>query len=433
MPGGGRMESIPREVPVKLNRRIPPVWVTGLSNGTLGFVTGVVSFVLPQLLAGEGVPEAKIAAITALAMSPNFWAVIFGPVLDVRFSRRWYATGLAGLAAVSSAVAVLSLHHLVVLELAMLVSAASGILASSALGGWLANVVPQQDKNVLSKWMNIAVVSGSGVVAAVGAELVRHLPVAVAAAALGAIVFSPAVIFLWIPAPGPDRRLASESFGQFNREVLALLRKRQVLVVLLLFLSPCSSFVLPNLLGGLGADFHAFGRVVSLAGGVGAFVPGILGCVVFPVIARRLPLRFFYLANGVAGSLFTLSLIALPHAPWTFALALFGEFLFQAVAFSIQVGIVFEAIGPENPLAATTFAFLTSATNVPVTLVMLADGHAYSAAGIRGTLATDALIGITTCLLAGLLLARFDRVMRGPAAGSARLTEALPEENGSAG
>jgi PAT family beta-lactamase induction signal transducer AmpG len=81
--------------------------------------------------------------------------------------------------------------------------------------------------------------------------------------------------------------LAGESFGEFRREVSALLRRREVLIALVLLLSPCSSFALTNLLGGLGGDFHASARVVSLAGGAGAFFPGILGCLLFPVIAKR--------------------------------------------------------------------------------------------------------------------------------------------------
>jgi PAT family beta-lactamase induction signal transducer AmpG len=230
------------------------------------------------------------------------------------------------------------------------------------------------------------------------------------------------------PPQGPTG-VWQASFAQFNREVLALLRRREVVVVLLLFLSPCSSFALTNLLGGLGDDFHASGPVVSLAGGAEAFFPGIIGCFLFPIIARRLPLRLFYLANGVLGSIFTLSLIALPHAPWTFALALFGEFLFQAAAFSIQIGIVFEAIGRNNPLAATTFSFLTAATNVPVIYMMVADGHAYSIAGIVGTLAIDALIGIVTCLVAGILLARFDSKPIRSRVQSARLIDAMQEDN----
>lgn len=156
------------------------------------------------------------------------------------------------------------------------------------------------------------------------------------------------------------------------------MRRREVVVVLLLFLSPCSSFVLPNLLGALGGDFHASARAVSMAGGVGAFIPGLLGCFIFPIIARRVRLRVFYLANGIVGSFFTLSLLMLPHSTSTFAAALFGEYLFQAVAFSLQIRIVFETIGADNPLAATTFSFLTAATNVPVTYVTLMDGQAYA-------------------------------------------------------
>ncbi|HEY2467270.1 MAG TPA: MFS transporter [Terracidiphilus sp.] len=391
------------------NRRIPPIWLMGLGNATMGFSTGLVYFVLPQLLAADHVPEGRIATMTAIAFSTNFWCILFAPMLDVRFSRRWYATALAASGGLSVTMALFTLQHYLLLEVAMVVNTLSVTLSSSALGGWLSGVVAAEDKNFLSKWMNIALVSGTGIASVLGGELARLLPISLAALVLGLLVFLPASIFLLIPAPGPDRRLAAESFEQFNREVLLLFRRREVVVVLLLFLVPCSTFALPNLLGGLGADFHASERLISLSGGIGAFFPGILGCTIFPFIAKRIPLRFFYLANGILGSLFTLSLVVLPHAPLSFGLALLGEFLFQAVAFSIQIGIVFEAIGPNNPLAATTFSFLTAATNVSVTYVMLIDGHAYTAGGIRGILAVDAAIGVGTCIIAGLLLAKFDR------------------------
>ena len=393
-------------------RSTPPVWLMGLSNTTLGLASGIVVFALPQLMAAEKIPEAKIAAITAVAFSPSFWCVLFGPMLDVRFSRRCYATVFAWISGVLFAIAFLSLHRLVVLEIALTLANAAANLSVAALGGWLSNIVETKDRNTLSKWMNIALIGGMGVASILSGELTRALPMQVAAGAMGMTLLLPTGIFLAMPAPGPDRRLAAESFGQFNREVLSLLRRREVVVVLLLFLSPCSSFALTNLLGGLGADFHATAREISLAGGIGQFVPAIIGCFAFPLIARRMPLRYFYLANGVAGSLLTLGLIVLPHTPGTFALAVFGEFLFQAVAFSIQIGIVFEAIGPNNPLAATTFAFLTAATCIPVTYMMVADGHAYAAAGIHGAFAADASISILTCAVAGVLLARFGRVAK---------------------
>ena len=392
---------------MKPGRSTPPLWLMGLPVATVGFSTGIIFFALPQLMAAEHVPELKIAAITAAAFSPNFWSVLFSPMLDVRFSRRWYATVFAATAGISAAIAVLSLHHLVILEIAMVAGTATAGLSTSAVGGWLSNITDQKDGNALSKWMNIALIGGTGVAAMLGGEVVRNLPVSVAALLLGALVFAPTATFLVIPSAGPDRRLAGESFSQFNREVLSLLRRREVVVVLLLFLAPCSAFALPQMLGALGDDFHASARMVSVAGGTGAFFPALIGCFLFPILARRIPLRFFYLANGIAGSTFALLLIVLPHAPWTFGLAVFGEFLFQAVAFSIQIALVFETIGPNNPLASTTFAFLTAATNVSVTYMMVADGRAYSVARMSGALGADAAIGIVACMVAGLLLAKF--------------------------
>lgn len=145
---------------------------------------------------------------------------------------------------------------------------------------------------------------------------------------------------------------------------------------------------------------------MSLAGGLGAFFPGIIGCLLFPIIARRHSLLLIYLADGVLGSLFTLSLLLLPRRPITFAVALVGEYLFQAIAFSTQVGIMFETIGENNPFAATTYTLLSAATYVPITYMMVVDGRGYSIGGISGSLEMDAAVSIASCLLIGFLLYR---------------------------
>jgi PAT family beta-lactamase induction signal transducer AmpG len=378
----------------------------GISNASFGLYGGIAFFAMPQVLATHHVSEARIAAITAMALSPNFWAVVFGPMLDVRFSRRWYATFFAGLAGLLAFIAAINLRHLAVLEVALVTGSAAAILSTTALGGWLSAVCRKEDENKLSAWFNFAYICSSGFTMMIGGELIRHLPLWLAAALLGTIVFLPASLFLFIPAPGPDRRLAGESFTQFSREIFALLRRREILVTLLLFITPCGSFALTNLLGGVGNDFSASPRMVSLAGGAGAILPGILGCLLFPFLSKRMPLRLLYLANGTLGGLFTLSLIVLPHVPWTFALALLGEFLFQTISYTGTVALTFEAIGKNNPLAATTFTFLIAATNVPVAYMLYADGRAYSFGGVRGSFVADAVISIVVCLLLGWLLSR---------------------------
>ena len=385
------------------NHRVPPVWLMGLSNLTLGLLVGLIFFVFPQLMAEHHIPEATIASITAAAMFANFWSVFLGPLLDVRFSRRWYSTALACASAVMVFTAMLSFDHLVILEITLVAAAATGMLSASALGGWLSQVCEPHHTSTLSAWLNVAVFAGAGIVSAFGGPVVHALPGVTGTAVISLCIVVPCALFLIIPAPGPDRRLAGESFRQFNREVLSLLRRREVVLALVLFLSPCGSFALTSMLGGLGKDFGASREVISFAGGAGAFLPGILGSLLFPFLAKRVPLRYLYLANGVLGGIFTLSLLVLPHAPWTFVLALAGEYLFQAVSFSTQCGISFEVIGPNNPLAATNFAFLAAATNVPVTYMLVVDGRAYAAGGLAGTFTADAGISIAMCLAFALL------------------------------
>ena len=53
----------------------------GHLNASFGLYSGIAFFAIPQVLATHHVTEARIAAITAMALSPNFWAVIFGPML----------------------------------------------------------------------------------------------------------------------------------------------------------------------------------------------------------------------------------------------------------------------------------------------------------------------------------------------------------------
>src|ERR1700733_12207885 len=128
----------------------------GLSNSSFGLYGGLAFFAIPQILSAQHVSEAAIAGITAIALSPNFWAVVFGPMLDVRFSRRWYATFFAALESVLIFIAVINLSHLAVLEVALVTGSAAAILSATALGGWLSTVCPKSDENKLSAWYNLA-------------------------------------------------------------------------------------------------------------------------------------------------------------------------------------------------------------------------------------------------------------------------------------
>jgi PAT family beta-lactamase induction signal transducer AmpG len=384
-------------------RRVP-LWLMGLTNCSYGLYAGIQVFALPQLLAARHVPEATIAAMSAVELSPGFWAFLLSPVLDVKFSRRAYACALALIAAGLLLVAMLNLNHIYFVEAAITLGFLSSYLYQSALGGWLSSISTHEEENSLSIWMTVGNVAGGAVMAVACGEIVSHFSVTTAAILLALIVVAPMIPFPFMPAPGPDRRLANESFGQFFSDLLALVKRREVLVALVLFISPAGSFALTNFLAGLGGDFHASPRLLGFILGIGAGLAGIAGSFLFQPLSRLLPLRPLYLAIGFVGSLFTLSLIALAHTPTAFTIALVGENLLQSCAITACTAITFDVIGRDNPLASTTFCFLGSMYGLPLSYMLYVDGIGYSRHAAAGAFATDALCGILASLLLGVLL-----------------------------
>jgi PAT family beta-lactamase induction signal transducer AmpG len=382
----------------------PPVWLMGLTSLPLGITGAVALLIVPQLLAAAHVPEPRIAEITGLALLAGFACVPLSPILDVRFSRKTYTIGFTLLGGLLTTLSLLELQNLAILGWLLFATFFSVSLAIAAAGGWLGSLVAKTDDTGLGSWMTAANIAGFGVTAIVGTGLIRALPSGLGAVVLGAVAAAPALISLFIPGPPPDRRLASESFGQFAGDLLVLVRRPSVLLTVLLFAVPAASFALTNTLGGLGHDYGASERFVSLAGGAGVTVAGVIGSLLVPKLANRMSPRVLYLGIGTVGALFTLGLIVLPHTPLFFLLAIGGENIAQSAALATANVVIFRTMGKDNPLAATEFAILTAAVTVPITYMQVLDGHAYGLGGLAGTYLTDAGLGLAACAAMALVL-----------------------------
>jgi PAT family beta-lactamase induction signal transducer AmpG len=386
-----------------------PIWLMGLSNATFGLVGGFIVLPLPQMLAAEGLPEWKIAAVSAACFSPGFWVFLLGPVLDVRFSRRWYATLFAALAGFGLTIAVLQRAHLLVLEIALMLAYAAAVMSSNALGGWLSGIVYKDDEATLSAWTQVAVFLGNGAMAALAAEGMRRLPLNVIAPLLGILAAAPAAIFAWMPQPAASALEAphvalEERFRILFRELKSLLQRREVLLTLALFVLPTGSFALTNQLGGVAREFHAADAFVSRIGGLVLSIAGALACLLLPILARWVRALPLYLGIGTVGSLFTLALLALPRTPTAFAVAFLGENVVQAISFTAAVAICFRTIGRENPLAATQFTLLTSATVLPILYMGVLDGRTYSSHGMAAMYALDGGLSLAACAVMAAVL-----------------------------
>ncbi|MGH6991733.1 MAG: hypothetical protein ACRED8_06700, partial [Caulobacteraceae bacterium] len=179
---------------------------------------------------------------------------------------------------------------------------------------------------------------------------------------------------------------------------------------LLLFILPAASFALTNTLPSLGADFHASAVMVGLIGGVGVSSAGVLGSLLVPPLAGRIAPRPLYLSVGGAGSAFTLVLLLVPRTPAIFALAIMGETIFQAAAFSVQNAIILRTIAPGSALAATQFGLLSSVAILPLAYMQVLDGAAYGGfGGLVGAFFCDALLSLAAVVVLAALLWRLRR------------------------
>jgi PAT family beta-lactamase induction signal transducer AmpG len=399
----------------------------GLSNATIGLAGGFIVLPLPQMLAAQGVPEIKIAATSAACLSPGFWVFLLGPLLDIRFTRRWYATVFAALAGIGLTTAVLMRGHLLTLEVLLMVGYAASVLSSNALGGWLASVIPDVAESDgdnpnhegarLSAWTQVGLFLGNGLMAGLAAEGMRRLPIPVIAPLLGALVVLPTAVFPWIPVPeltSPDvakstLNLARDGFKKLFLELAALFKRPEVVLTLLLFAAPTGSFALTNQLGGVSGDFHASPAFVGRIGGVVLSLAGAAACLLLPLFARWIKSLPLYLLIGTVGSLFTLTLLLVPRNPLTFAIAFLGENVVQALSFTAAVAICFATIGRNNPLAATQFSLLTSATVIPILYMGVLDGRVYDTHGLARMYLMDGGLSLVACALMATVMWLFAR------------------------
>ncbi len=392
----------------KSDRTLPP-WLLGWGNLPLAINGSVGIIAVPDLLASAHTPEVQIATVTSLYLATAFIGIPITPILDWRYARRSYAIVFTILCAIFTCASLLAVRNVSLLTIFLFLSGLSNVLVVNSVGGWFGNLLPTEQKDSLGAWFTIANFGGGGVAAAFSIFAMRHLPAPWGAIATAALVLLVLPLYLSTPCPRADGKLASESFQAFSTDVIAMFRRKEVQWILAIFLAPAASFALTNTLSGFGHDFHTSDEMVGLIGGAGVAIAGVCGSLVVPQIAKRMSPVTIYLLVGLVGATFTVSLLPQAHDAITFGIAIMGENLFQAAAFSAANAITLRTIGHDNPLAATQYGVLLGATQIPLTYMQVLDGNAYHVVGLVGTLLTDAGVSGLACLILGTLYWQFGR------------------------
>ena len=375
-----------------------PTFVLGLANLPLGLGNGLMLSAVPQLLVARHVPEPVISDITAIGLAPGFAIFLAGPLLDIRFSRRTYATLATIITALASLAAVLSILHPVPLGFAVFVVSAASSLNLIAAGGWFGSLLDKDGDAALGTWMSVSFTVGFSLMAVIAVPIVHALSPPAAAVLLALPVLAPLAIYAALPAPAPDAALSRERVGVFLRRILSLFRQRDVLRLLLLFILPTGCFALTNTLSGLGGDYHASERFVGLINSVAVTITGIGGALLVPVLVRRSATWRLYLAVGALGAAATLLFAALPRTPSVFALAMVAENLAQALTLTMATVAALQSLDHAAPLAATQFGLITAVPQLPVTYMQWLDGHVYGAHGLTAMYAVDGSLSLAACV-----------------------------------
>jgi MFS transporter, PAT family, beta-lactamase induction signal transducer AmpG len=384
----------------QLGSRAQRVWLMGFANSSYGFGYAAVLVTAPQLLASHGVPEPVIAGMTTLALSSTLLVFAVAPVLDTLISRRAWSIGLGLVAAILTTLVLLVPTTSHFMGAALAADALVLSLYNSAIGGWLGAVLPKSSDETIGTWFTIGNASGFGLGALTQYWLVMHTPAGLGAALIGVATLIPLAVLALIPANDAGRKAVHESFHNLARDVVQLVSQPLVLRVLLMFILPCAAFTLTNAFGGMGPDFHAADNLVSVANGFGAVVIGLFASILARLLLKWVSAPFLYLAIGSLGAAFTLALLALPHSPTTYLLAVLGENAAQSIAQVSQNAIIFRSIRQGSPLASSQFGLLSTAYSLPYVYMQGLDGFGYKLAGsVAGSFTMDALVSLAACAL----------------------------------
>ena len=283
-------------------RRAPPLWLFGLAAAPYGSFNGLVAVALPYLLRRQGITVDHIASISALVQAPTIWYFLWAPIVDVRFRRRTWLMALAVASAACSALAI-GRDAAAIRSLTVLLVAASVFNQpiSSALGGLVAHVVPNELRGRTAGWSQAGIL-GAGVAAGgLAVWMAARAPAPVTALTIGLFIAAPAFAVLAIDEPSPSNIGLGRHLSRMLRDLLTMLKRREVWLGLVFFLSPIGAGALMNLFSAVASEFHASSNMIILVVALaGVFMP--LGALVGGSLCDRYDRWRVYPITGLAAA-----------------------------------------------------------------------------------------------------------------------------------
>lgn len=386
----------------------PAPWLFGVFSTPYGSFTGLVGVALPYLLRRQGIAVGRIATISALVQAPTICYLLWAPAVDVGLRRR---TWLLVLSVASAVCATLALWRLPIdgVGLTTAVLLLASIVTqpiSSAVGGLVAAVVPNRFRGRTGGWSQAGMLTGGVVTGGLTIWLSGHASMSSTALVAGALIVAPAFAVLAVHEPTPPRRRLGQELRAVARDIRATLRRREVRVGLVYFLSPVGAGALSNLFSAVAREYHApAGVVIWIVALAGVLTP--VGALTGGFLCDHYDRWLVYPVAALVAAASAVTMAAAPLTPATYVAGAASYALALGFCYAAFMALAFQLVGPDTAASATRFSLFMAAVNVPVVYMTRLDGWGYSHFGVRGMLLVD---GLANALFgAAFLVARKQR------------------------
>jgi MFS transporter, PAT family, beta-lactamase induction signal transducer AmpG len=381
-------------------RPSPRPWLFGIASAPYGCFNGLITVALPYVLSQHGIPLERIAAIGALVQSPTIWYFLWAPMVDIGWRRRTWVMVLSVLSATCAAIAIGRDAAPSIVPLTVLLVAASVLNQpiSSAIGALIVAVTPNEKRGTTAGWSQAGIFFGGVLAAAVTIALTAIATPTVAGIVVGLLIAVPAVAVLAIREPAMAKTDLRRHLGEMYRDVAAALKRREVWLGLVFFLSPVGAGALMGLFAAVAGDFHASTTsviiVVVLAG-----VVTPIGALIGGVICDHFDRWRVYPAAGFTAAAAAGVMYFAPLSPTWYIAGAAAYALATGFCYATFLSLALELVGSNTAATGTRFTLFMAAVNVPVVYMLRLDGMGHTHGGVRGMVAVDAMANVVFGLI----------------------------------
>jgi MFS family permease len=375
-----------------MRRDPPPPWLFALAAAPYGCFNGLIAVALPYILRRHGIPVDRIAAIGATIGAPSIWYFLWAPIVDVKLKRRAWIVLLSLASAICSAFAIGGDASPSVRRLTVLFVAASvfGQPVSSAIGGLVATVMPNELRGRTGGWSQAGIVAGGVLAGGITVWLTGHASTTITALVAALLIAVPSFAVFAVNERAPAKTTLRAQLAGMLRDVALTVRRRDVQVGLAYFLSPMSAGALMNLFSAVAPDFHASTAMVLWV----VVIAGVLtpaGALVGGVVCDRFNRWRVYAIAGLAAAAAAGATLLAPLTPTTYLAGAAAYALATGFGYAAFMALAFQLTGTEPSASGTRFTLFMAAANAPVVYMLRLDGWGHAHFGVKGMLGVDAI------------------------------------------